>query len=65
MVTAMDAEFSRGFRVGSRLDVFDVSTIDPDWNVMLRFACNCTGMATYAGSIVDDKAIVDHVETSQ
>tara|TARA_B110000014_G_C19506705_1_gene273264 strand:- start:35 stop:232 length:198 start_codon:yes stop_codon:yes gene_type:complete len=65
MVAAMNAEFSRGFWIGSRLDVLDVGSVDADGDVVFGLASHRTGVATDAGSIVDYKPIVDHWTTSQ
>jgi hypothetical protein len=65
MVAAMNAEFSRGFRIGSRLDVLDVGPVHTDGYVVFGLASHRTGVATDAGSIVDYKSIVDHWVTSQ
>ena len=60
MVAAMHAEFSRGIRIGSFLDVLDVRPIDADGHIVLGLAGHSAGVTTDAGSIVDDESIVDH-----
>ena len=65
MVTAMNAEFSRRIRIGTGLDVLDVSAIDADGHIVLGFASHGTSVTTDAGPIVDDESIVDHNVTSR
>ena len=49
-------------RVGklTLLDVFDPSAIHANWNFMLRFAGNRTGVATDASPVVYDKTKVGY-----
>ena len=60
MIAPMHRELARNIRISPLLDVFDVGAVDPERNVVFGFAGDRTGMATYALSIVDYEAEIDH-----
>lgn len=58
MVAAGDCKASLSRREDSRLNIFDVSSVDAQWNVVLGLAGDRAGMATDALAIVNDKTVV-------
>jgi len=61
VITAVDAEFTIGIRIGSSLDILNVSSVNSDWHIVFRLTSDGTSVAAYAGAIIDDKAIIHHI----
>lgn len=60
MIASMHRELACNIRILPLLDVFDVSAVDPDWNVVFGLASDRTGVASYALAIIDNEAEINH-----
>ena len=61
MITSVDTEFTGRIRVSPLFDVLYVGPIDPNWYIMLRFACYGACMASYACPVIYNESEVCHL----
>ena len=60
----MNAKFSGYIRIGSFLNILDMSPIYSNWDIVFGLTSDGTGMASYALTIVNNEAEINHVITS-
>jgi len=64
MIASVDTEFASNIRISPLLDVFHMSSVDSNRDIVFRLTSDSTGMAPDTLSIVYHEAIVDHVPPS-
>ena len=57
MVATQNRKKPARIREGPLLNVFNPGPVNPNWNVVFRFAGYRTRMATYAFAVVNDEAV--------
>ena len=64
MIATMNAKFSGYIWVGSFLNIFDMGPVYSNWDIVFWLTSDGTGMASYALTIVNNEAEINHVITS-
>ena len=64
MIATMNAEFSGYIWIGSFLDILDMGPVYSYWDIVFRLTSYSAGMASYALTIINNEAEINHVITS-
>ena len=64
MIAPMNAKFSCHIRIGSFLNILDMSPIYSDWNIVFRLTSDGASMASNALTIINNEAEINHIITS-
>ena len=64
MIATMNAKFSGYIWIGSFLNILDMGPVYSYWYIVFRLTSDSAGMASYALTIINNEAEINHVITS-